>query len=80
MGWALGIASYVVLWWLTLFAVLPFGVRSQSESGSIMKGTDPGAPEAHFMGRKLIITTLIAGILWLPLNFAYLYFYLGSFE
>jgi len=80
MGWALGIATYVVIWWLTLFAVLPFGVRSQHESGSISEGTDPGAPETHFMGRKIIITTLISGAIWLPLNFAYVYFYLGSFE
>ena len=80
MGWALGIATYVVLWWLTLFAVLPFGVRSQSESGKVIDGTDPGAPAAHRMGRKLFITTLISGALWLPLNIAYVYFYLGSFE
>ena len=80
MGWALGIATYVVVWWLTLFAVLPFGVRSQHETGSVAEGTDPGAPAAHFMGRKVIITTLVAGAIWLPLNFAYVYFYLGSFD
>ncbi len=80
MGWALGIATYVVIWWVTLFAVLPFGVRSQHETGSVAEGTDPGAPAAQFMGRKIIITTLVAGAIWLPLNFAYLYFYLGSFD
>jgi predicted secreted protein len=80
MGWALGIAIYVVIWWLTLFAVLPFGVRSQRESGKVHEGTDPGAPAAHLMGRKIIVTTLISGAIWLPLNFAYVYFYLGAFE
>ena len=74
MGWALGIAVYVVIWWLTLFAVLPFGVRSQSESGSVVEGSEPGAPAAHLMGRKIVITTLISGALWLPVNFAYTYF------
>ena len=80
MGWALGIAIYVIIWWLTLFAVLPFSVRSQTESGDVTKGTDPGAPATHLMGRKLVITTLISGVIWLPLNFAYTYIYLGSFE
>ena len=28
------IAIYFLIWWLTLFAVLPFGVKSQSESGA----------------------------------------------
>ena len=27
------IAIYFVIWWLVLFAVLPFGVRSQHEAG-----------------------------------------------
>ena len=80
MGWALGIAVYVVIWWLALFAVLPFGVRSQAESGSFVEGTDPGAPAAHHMGRKLLVTTLISGVIWLPVNFAYTYIYLASFE
>lgn len=80
MGWALGIAVYVVIWWLTLFVVLPFGVRSQTESGDVVTGTDPGAPKAHLMGRKLLITTLISVIIWLPVDFAYTYFYLGSLE
>jgi predicted secreted protein len=26
-------AIYFVLWWVVLFAVLPFGVRSQAEDG-----------------------------------------------
>jgi predicted secreted protein len=78
MDWALGFATYVVVWWLTLFAVLPFGVKSQHESGDFTEGTDPGAPAAPKIGRKLIVTTLIAFVLWLPLNYAYIYFYLGS--
>ncbi len=38
------IAIYFVIWWIVLFAVLPWGVRSQEESGSVSPGTDPGAP------------------------------------
>ncbi|MGL4559321.1 MAG: DUF1467 family protein, partial [Afipia sp.] len=47
-------AIYFVLWWVVLFAVLPFGVRSQMENGEEIPGTDPGAPSAARMGRKLL--------------------------
>ena len=53
-------AIYFVIWWIVLFLTLPFGVRSQHEDGEGgVPGTDPGAPIASRMGRKLIWTTLI---------------------
>jgi predicted secreted protein len=58
------IAIYILIWWLTLFAVLPFGVRSQEESGSIDPGTDPGAPMLHRVGRKLLWTTLVSAMIF----------------
>ncbi|MGL4496733.1 MAG: DUF1467 family protein, partial [Beijerinckiaceae bacterium] len=30
------IAIYFVIWWIILFAVLPFGVRSQVEEGKVV--------------------------------------------
>ncbi|MDP2410605.1 MAG: DUF1467 family protein [Pseudolabrys sp.] len=57
-------AIYFLIWWLTLFAVLPWGVRSQEESGDIVPGSDPGAPMAHRLGRKLIWTTLVACVVF----------------
>ena len=41
-----GIAIFFLIWWLALFAVLPWGIRSQHEEGEITPGTDPGAPAA----------------------------------
>ena len=68
MSWTGGIALYFIVWWLTLFAVLPLGVRSQHEDGDVQSGTDPGAPVLPGMGRKLIITTVAAipvcALLW----------------
>ena len=58
------LAIYFVLWWLVLFVTLPFGVRSQHEDGGGAPGTDPGAPVASLMGRKLIWTTVIAAIVY----------------
>jgi len=56
------IAIYVIIWWLVLFLVLPFGVRTQGESGEIVPGTSAGAPVAPHMLRTLILTTIIAGL------------------
>ncbi|THD53438.1 MAG: DUF1467 family protein [Bradyrhizobium sp.] len=59
-----GFAIYFVLWWVVLFVTLPFGVRSQHEDGEGAPGTDPGAPIATKMGRKLIWTTVLSAIIF----------------
>lgn len=64
MSWPLGIAIFLTIWWVVLFAVLPFGVRSQHESGQVERGTDPGAPVAPMLLKKAIWTTAITGILF----------------
>ena len=59
-----GFAIYFVFWWITLFLMLPFGVRSQHEDGGHAPGTDPGAPVMALMLRKVIWTTIISLILF----------------
>jgi predicted secreted protein len=66
-----GFAIYFVFWWIVLFLTLPFGVRSQHEEGHSVPGTDPGAPVVTGMGRKLIWTTLISGVLFAASMMAY---------
>ena len=58
------LAIYFVLWWVVLFAVLPFGVRSQHEDGGGVAGTDPGAPVVHGMVLKLLWTTIISVVVF----------------
>jgi predicted secreted protein len=60
-----GIATYLMIWWLTFFAVLPWGVRSQHEHGERLQGTEPGAPVTPGLGRKALVTSLIAAVIWL---------------
>lgn len=57
-------AIYFVLWWVVLFAILPFGVRSQHETGEAVEGTDLGAPLKHNLGFKFLMTTIVATILF----------------
>ena len=58
------IAIYFIIWWAVLFAVLPWGVRSQQEDGVIAPGSDPGAPAIPNVRRKLVWTTIIAGLVF----------------
>jgi len=78
MSWALGIATFVIIWWTLLFAILPFGVRSQHEGDSMVPGTDPGAPIRHRLGLKILINTVLAAILWGIANWAYLTYYVPT--
>ena len=68
---ATALAIYFVLWWVTLFVTLPFGVRSQHEDGVGAPGTDPGAPIMARMGRKLIWTTVISAVIFAIAMLAY---------
>jgi predicted secreted protein len=58
------LAIYFIIWWLVLFVVLPFGVRSQIEAGAVTPGTDHGAPARPRIARKFAITTVIAAIVF----------------
>jgi predicted secreted protein len=54
------VALYFVIWWLTLFAVLPFGVRSQLETGEVVAGSDPGAPTMVRIVRIVILNSVLS--------------------
>lgn len=64
MQWLSAFAIYFIIWWTVLFTVLPTGVRSQKEDGDVVMGTETGAPSNARMGRKLLITTAIATIIF----------------
>jgi predicted secreted protein len=64
MSLATAFAIYFIIWWVVLFAVLPWGVRSQHEDGTIIPGSDPGAPAIPQLRRKLVWTTVIAAIVF----------------
>jgi predicted secreted protein len=62
MNWATGIAVYVCIWWVVIFAVLPWGVRTAEPNDA---GFDPGAPANPRLGLKAMVTTGIATVLWI---------------
>jgi len=69
------VAIFFVIWWLCLFVVLPFGVRSQHEMDEVTLGTEHGAPHQPLLLRKAIATTILAAIV-----FSAVYFYFGVLD
>jgi len=69
------IAIYFLIWWLMLFAVLPWGVRSQEEAraegGKVVPGSDPGAPAIPLIWWKLFWTTILSGLVFAILAVVY---------
>lgn len=65
MSLTLGIALYLMIWWMTLFAVLPFGVKTQGEAGEVVEGTPASAPVAPRLLRVALINTLVATAVFL---------------
>ena len=59
-----GIAIYVVIWWLVLFVVLPWGIKSQQEAGIEDDMADVAAPANPALLKKAIATTIVAGIVF----------------
>ena len=72
MSIATAIAIYFIIWWVVLFAVLPFGVRSQEESGAVSEGTDPGAPVVPRLWLKLVWTTMVSLVVFAIAALVYL--------
>lgn len=74
MNWFFGVAVYFIIWWLTLFLVLPFGFRSQQDVGEKVPGTVASAPARHRVFRTFGVTTLVAAVIfvaWYVVSFHY---------
>ncbi|MCG7493726.1 DUF1467 family protein [Thalassobius sp. Cn5-15] len=64
MGPTSAIVLYAVIWFLTLFIVLPIRLKTQGDVGEIVPGTHAGAPAVTNLKKKTLITTVIAAVLW----------------
>ncbi|MCC5966860.1 MAG: DUF1467 family protein [Natronohydrobacter sp.] len=56
------IALYGIIWFMTMFLVLPFRQKSQAEAGEIVPGTPAGAPQDAQMWRKAKLVTIISTV------------------
>ncbi len=68
------VGIYFVVWWLVLFAILPWGMHTQDEEGEVVLGTARSAPVRPMLVRKAIATTIVAAIVVGALVFAVEYY------
>ena len=64
MGFITYLAIYFIMWWVTLFLVLPFTGRSQAEAGEVVLGTVKSAPAELKFGRIIIINSIVASVMF----------------
>ena len=64
MDSVMAVAIYIFIWWIVLFAVLPFGVRTQAEEGEVVPGTPESAPAKPRILRIFLINTLVATVVF----------------
>jgi predicted secreted protein len=66
VNWLSGIFVYAIIWMLTLFAVLPWGIK-------IPENPEPGhatsAPTNPRMWLRAGVTTLVAAVIWVIVYF-----------
>ena len=71
----MAVAVYFTMWWIVLFAVLPFGVRSQHEhEHGVVPGSEPGAPHTPRLLSKALWTTALSAVLFAGLLIVLSYF------
>jgi predicted secreted protein len=57
------LAIYVLFWTMSLFVVLPFGVRTAEEEGvQAGPGHAPSAPHRFSFGRTVLRTTIVSAV------------------
>lgn len=66
MSIGFGIAIYFMIWWITLFAFLPFGrKRSQEEAGEVVPGSEASAPDRPYFLKVILMTTAAATLIFI---------------
>ena len=55
---------FAVIWFLTLFIILPLRLQTQGDVGKIEPGTHAGSPENPQMKKRFMVTTVVALVIW----------------
>jgi len=68
MGITSALVLLAVIWFMTLFIVLPIRMETQGDTGKVTMGTPAGAPARINMRRKMRLTSIVAFAIWVPLS------------
>lgn len=58
-------AIYFIMWWISLFLVLPFSGKSQAEEGEVVLGTTKSAPANLKILRIVIMNSIVASVFFI---------------
>jgi len=61
MGIVTSIATFIIVWWVMFFTVLPVGIE---HSDVHEEGHDHGAPITVDLKKKIMINTLLTFVIW----------------
>jgi predicted secreted protein len=62
MHWVSGVVLYILIWWVTLFAMLPIGTSPRPDADTVSGWR--GAPVRPRLRAKLLWTTVVSAVLW----------------
>lgn len=57
-----GIIMYFLIWWVSIFMVLNIGHRTDDAP---QIGNDRAAPVKFYLGKKILLNSVIAAVIWL---------------
>jgi predicted secreted protein len=57
-------AEYFICWWITLFIVLPIGLRTQADENEVVEGTVKSAPANFRFWRIFLLTTAVSAVIY----------------
>jgi predicted secreted protein len=65
MRWTSMLAIYILFWTISLFVVLPFGVRTAEEAGAeVTPGHAESAPHVFSLPRAALRATIVSAVLF----------------
>ncbi|MEM9757017.1 MAG: DUF1467 family protein [Pseudomonadota bacterium] len=59
-----GLVLYAIIWFMTLFVILPLRLKSQSEAGDVARGTPGSAPADPRLRTRFLLTSAVAAVIW----------------
>ena len=75
------LVTYVCIWWIVFFSILPVGIKSERRQfKENIGGNDPGAPKNPKILSKFIFSTLITTIIFLGIYYMVKYNYFNLRE
>lgn len=78
MNGVLAFAIFIVLWWVVLFTVLPYGLKTQDEDADVTLGTVPSAPRnIRHVVMAMVWTTVISVVVFAAFLAVTTYFDVG---